>query len=180
MRLAITGGMAEGKSTVAASLAAAGYRVLSADAVAKDVFESPRVQEWLAAAMGSEGPVDRAAVRERLAKDLEFRRALNARTHPEVVGRIFASGADVAEVPLLIEACLQRHFRRVWVVTCGEEEQLRRLAERLGGVDRAREMLRTQLPTRVKIAFADRVIRTNAPERDVHLEVTEAAALDFA
>ncbi|MCB8933749.1 MAG: dephospho-CoA kinase [Fimbriimonadaceae bacterium] len=180
MRLAITGGIAEGKSTVAAYLASWGVPVVSADEIARDVYRGARLQAWLASEFDGEAPVERDRVRARVARDAEFRRALNARMHPEVIERIFSSGAIAVEIPLLVEACLQRFFPRVWVVTCGEDEQLRRLAARLNSVEKARALIETQLPTRVKIAFADRVIRTNAPEHDVHVAVTEAAALDFA
>lgn len=180
MRLAITGGIAEGKSTVAGYLASGGYRVLSADDVARDVFHTDSIQGWLASKLGAKAPVAPETVRAEVMRDPTFRRALNARTHPEVLERVFSSGAQIVEMPLLIEACLQRHFSRVWVVTCGEEEQLRRLAERLNSVESARSLLQTQLPTRVKIAFADRVFRTNLAEPDVHDAVKEAAAVDFA
>lgn len=79
------------------------------------------------------------------------------------------------EIPLLIEACLQGGFDRVWVVTCGADEQRRRLVERLGGEAGAEALLGSQLPTRAKIPFADVVIRTNQPEWSVKRDVALAA-----
>lgn len=177
-RIAVTGGIAEGKSTVLGYLRDAGYRVASADAVARDVYASEHVQRWLRRAFGGDADPSREAVRVRLAKDFEFRRALNERMHPEVLHRLMASEAAFIEIPLLFETCSQRAFDRVWVVSCGHDEQLRRLELRLGDPARAAEMLGAQLPTRAKCALADRIVRTNAPEHDVQRKSVEAAIVD--
>ena len=117
-------------------------------------------------------------LRERLA-DPSIRRAVNRITHPAIFDRIQNAGAQFIEVPLLIEACLQGEFDRVWVVTCGPEEQLRRLTARLQSAEAATVLLRTQLTSRVKIVFADSVIRTNQPEFSVKRDVTVAVEFDL-
>ena len=171
MRLAVTGGIAEGKSTVVGYLRDAGYSTASADAVAREVFGTSEVQSWIVERLGSSEP---ARVREAVASDASFRRSLNRLTHPRILHKLDRLRADVVEVPLLIEACLQSRFDRVWVVTCGPEEQLRRLAERLGGVPSAESLLATQLASRVKIPFADCIVRTNLPEETVRGYVLDA------
>ena len=172
MRVAITGGIAEGKSTVLTYLAEAGYSTASADAAARAVFETEPVQAFLTESIGS---TEHAVVRERLASDDTFRRELNRLTHPAIVAALTSSPAQFIEVPLLIEAVLQSQFTAVWVVTCGQVEQTRRLVSRLRNPDLAAEMLRTQLPTEVKIPFADAVVRTNCSEESVRDYVIEAA-----
>lgn len=179
-RIAITGGIGEGKTTVCGYLRSLGHEVASADEIARSVFEEPEVQAALASELGCSPPVDRQAVRDRLALDPAFRRVLNRLTHPVILRRLESVSARFVEVPLLIEACLQERFDRVWVVTCGWEEQLRRVAERLGSREKARLLIATQLPTRAKLAFADAVIRTNRPESDVQALVAELAAAEFA
>lgn len=173
---AITGGMAEGKSTVLGYLADEGYKVASADEVAREVFVREDVQ---AAIRRSFGTADRDALRAKLADDPDARRTLNHLMHVPVWDALSARGAEIVEIPLLIETALHDRCRGVWVVTCGAEEQRTRLISRLGSEELVDRLLATQLPTRVKEVFADRVLRTNLPEPQVRREVLEAAKQDF-
>lgn len=173
---AITGGIAEGKSTVLGYLAEAGYRTVSADAVAREVFHRPGIQEELRVRLGV---TDRDALLERLALDPDARRTLNHLMHAPVWEALSETGAQVVEIPLLVETVLHPRCAGVWVVTCGETEQLRRLTVRLGDELLARRLLQTQLSTRVKSMFADRIIESNLPEPQVRREVLDAAAHDF-
>lgn len=166
-KIAITGGIAEGKSTVAGYLRSAGYMTISADEIASEVFRSPEVQSQLAGALGRAGPVSAEELRLAIASDVELRRRTNAIMHPQILEKLTESSAPFAEVPLLIETCLQGHFDRVWVVTCGIDEQLRRLTARLGDIELAHALLATQLPTAAKTPFADLIVRTNHAETDV-------------
>ncbi|HZH99137.1 MAG TPA: dephospho-CoA kinase [Fimbriimonadaceae bacterium] len=178
-KIAITGGVAEGKSTVLRYCAELGYRTASADAIAAEIFAAHETQMEIARAAGLTVPLDRDLVRNAITDDPDLRRRINAITHPKVLAAIEASEAQVVEVPLLIETCIYGLFRRVWLVTCGLEEQVRRLAKRLGTEDQARAFIRTQLPTRAKLAFADRIVRTNAEEAHVMPIVSEAVQLDL-
>lgn len=175
-RLAVTGGIAEGKSTVLAHLREAGYETESADEIAREVFAGPEVQAFLGERLGSAAP---DLVRTAITSTSEFRRSMNAIAHPLILERLESSPAQVFEVPLLIEACLHFRFDRVWVVTCGPEEQATRLAKRFGDAATARAMLATQLPTAAKIPFADRVVRTNADKESVRRYVFEAVKYDL-
>lgn len=161
MRLAITGGPGEGKSTVLQIIAAQGLPVASADVVARQVFDLPESQERIAQHLGLALPIDRQALRDLVLHDAAARRKLNAIMHPRTIAALRATGAHAVEVPLLVEACLLREFDRVWVVTCSAQEQLRRLELRLGSASAARDLIAAQLPTDVKSAFADRIVRTD-------------------
>jgi dephospho-CoA kinase len=81
------------------------------------------------------------------------------------------SAITFAEVPLLIETATQGKFDEVWVVCAGKDLQLGRLKERLGSQEQAEEMLATQIPTEAKLAFADRVVRTNEPLEAVRIAI---------
>jgi dephospho-CoA kinase len=178
-RIAITGGIAEGKSTVLGYCADAGRTVLSSDDVARLVFEEQAVQERLAALLDVPVPVDRAALRSRLAAAPELRRSVNAVMHEPIARTIIEAKADVVEVPLLIETALHPHFERVWVVTCGHDLQVSRLASRLGSEKEALGLMNAQLPTRSKLAFADLIIRTNFDQETVKRNVIEALEIEF-
>lgn len=160
-------------------LADAGLRVLSADAISRRIWDDPSIQLSLMELMGTTGAPDRAEVRRRILASPEFRRSLNSLMHRLIVPAMMADEADAYEVPLLIESALHPLFRRVWVVTCGEREQERRLAERLGSAEDALRLMAAQLPTRAKCAFADRIVRTNQPEPDVRSYVLRVLAEDF-
>lgn len=173
-RAAITGGVAEGKSTVLGYLASMGFKTLSADEVARELFVEPDIQKALAFMLQVNAPVQPADLRRAIASKPMLRRAVNRLMHPHLLPRLVDSGVDFVEIPLLIETCLQGLFDEIWVVTCGPEEQFRRLSNRIGSRETV-QLLSTQLPTQVKIPFADVVVRTNAPEESVLAHVRRYA-----
>jgi dephospho-CoA kinase len=80
------------------------------------------------------------------------------------------------EVPLLIETATHQWFDEVWVCDAGDEARWRRLLDRLGGdQESARRLLATQLPTKAKIPFADRIIRTDRPFESVMILTAKLA-----
>ena len=179
MRVAVTGGIAEGKSTVLQVATDAGYATVSADAIGRAVFAEPETQHAIRKELGLEDAPDlRTAVRDLIAQDREARMSLNNITHPKILARMFALFPDrdivLYEVPLLIETCIQRLFDQTWLVTCGKVEQLRRLTERLGDQVQAEALIAAQIPTRAKFAFADIVIRTDIEMPLVHRTVVAA------
>jgi len=177
-RIAITGGIAEGKSTVLGYCKEAGYSVCSADDIAKAIFHETALQDRLAELFDLEPPVETADVRRLIAGSDFLRRSLNQLTHRAIMDAMMSCRAQVNEVPLLIESCIQGEFDRIWVVTCGELEQRKRLEARLGQAEAA-HLLATQLPSRVKTAFADTVIRTNQPENHVQAFVLACLSCEF-
>lgn len=179
MKLAITGGIAEGKSTVASYVREAGYEVASADEIARQVFESSEVQSELSILFGHSLPITPEVVGKVVFQNPTQLRALNACVHPRIWVRLKQIEAPVVEVPLLFETTIQGHFDRIWVVTCGPEEQLRRLAARLGDEQSARNQLNAQLKTCIKCAFADRIVRTNGEPFAVRSYVSEAIRRDL-
>jgi dephospho-CoA kinase len=177
-RIAITGGVAEGKSTVLGYLSDLGYSVESSDRLGRTVFEAADNQRAISEILGIPPPIEPDQLRAKLS-DPSIRRAVNALMHPQILAALSVAECDFIEVPLLIEACLQGHFERIWVVTCGPGEQLKRLSARLGGEPAARALIGTQLTSRAKIAFADSIIRTNREESSVKRCVSMAAQRDL-
>ena len=74
-------------------------------------------------------------------------------------------------MPLLIETATQGLFDQVWVVVAGAEIQKKRLVERVGSEEIAERLIALQLPTEVKIAFANQIQRTDLPFDTVRLQV---------
>jgi dephospho-CoA kinase len=106
--VALTGGIASGKSTVARRLKEHGAVIVDADQVARQVVEPGEP------ALAADGSLDRAALGAIVFSDPEGRQRLNAITHPAVLDRsraLFAAAGDadpdaivVYDIPLLVEA----------------------------------------------------------------------------
>lgn len=176
MRTVITGGVAEGKSTVLKMLHHLGASVLSSDDVARELMEDSAIQLKISRVLGISLPIDRAELRKVLV-DHTQRKLLNNIMHPHVLRKLQESKAQFVEVPLLFETALAGPFNRIWIVTCGRQEQLSRLTARLGDSLAAEALISTQIASRAKIPFADVVIRTNVPMPDVQRLVSAAVAL---
>lgn len=172
-KIAVTGGIAEGKSTVLAMFAGAGFSIGSADKVAREVRERPGIQAAIAELTGLDEPISTAELRELLGRSDDIRRSINALMHESILDEILESEICMWEVPLLIETALQNKFSQVIVVTCGERIQRERLVSRLGHEADIEAILATQLPTMAKLPFADFVIRTDCETGHVHKQVVE-------
>jgi dephospho-CoA kinase len=178
MAIAVTGGVAEGKSTVLAMLSELGYSTYSADQAARQIFLDLSVNLQLARSVGQSGPIEPAVLREKIFSNAIFRRRVNAIAHPLVMDLVLSSHHDFVEVPLLYEVCAQHLFRQVWVISCGPEMQLERLTARMGSREVAKSIISSQLPTQVKIDLADRVIRTNWDLETVRRGISMALQAD--
>ncbi|MGW9270195.1 dephospho-CoA kinase [Microbacterium sp. NPDC055599] len=175
--IALTGGIASGKSTIARRLAEHGAIIVDADAIVRDVQApgSP-VLERIAEVFGPEviaedGSLDRPALGARVFGDPEQLAQLNSIVHPAVRDesqRRFtdALAADphavvVYDVPLLVEARVDDPWDLIVVAHAPAEERLRRLVE-LRGMDEAaaRERIGAQVSDEKRLAIADVVIET--------------------
>jgi dephospho-CoA kinase len=176
LRVALTGGIATGKSYCAAAFARLGVPVIDADALAREAVApgSPGLRA-VAARFGShivaaDGTLDRPALARVVFADPRARTELEAIIHPEVYRRIgdwFANlprGTRIAlaDIPLLFETGHQHDFDAVVVSACDPAEQVRRVVARDGLSEAdARARIAAQLPIDVKTARADYVIWTD-------------------
>ncbi len=181
MLIALTGGIASGKSTVARRFAELGAVVIDADRLAREVVEpgTPGLariaEEFGAGVLSADGTLDRVALGAIVFGDDKARRRLNAITHPAVGDRsraLFAAaheadpdGVVVYDVPLLVDGegrGRADEFDRVVVVTADEGTRVRRLVE-LRGMDEAeaRRRIASQAPEAARLAIADHVIDAN-------------------
>ena len=170
LRYGLTGGIASGKSTVAAILRELGFPVLEADRMAHQVIEpgQPAYDEVRSIFGDSILSADRRIDRSRLAAivfdDREKLNQLNAIIHPRVeqeMVRRFAelesSGTHPAafiEAALIFEAELHKKLDGVVVVWCLPEQQITRLIERGVSEAEARRRIAAQIPVAEKLALA--------------------------
>jgi len=174
MLVAITGGIAGGKSTVLQWFGQWGAWCISLDAIAR-ALSIPHGALWRAivAEFGQgyllpNGELNRRLLGEAVFADSTQRRRLNRISHPLILQQMQLEIESVlqrdpqavvaVEVPLLIECALHLHFDRVVVVEAEESVQLARLQASGLSEQEAQRRLEAQLPARVKRIFADWVV----------------------
>jgi dephospho-CoA kinase len=185
-RIALTGGIATGKSYVLSRIRDAGVPVVDADVLAREAV-APK-SEGLAAVVDRFGRdvltpewfLDRARLGDIVFRDKQARRDLEAIVHPYVRRRIDEFFKDlppdqpfgVADVPLLYETGRQRHFDNVIVVATSRERQIERIMARDGlPREEAERRLSAQLPIDAKVALADYVIRTDGTHEETDAQL---------
>jgi dephospho-CoA kinase len=192
LRVALTGGIATGKSYVLECFRRLGIPCLDADALAHGVTGPGTEATGLIAArfgaeiLAADGSVNRARLGPIVFSDAVARRDLEAIVHPAVYRAISAglkgfelvggSLYAVADVPLLYETGHQAEFNRVVVTSCPPELQVARLRERGLTEADARRRLAAQLPTPEKAARADFVVHTAGAFDDTDRQVNEIHA----
>jgi len=178
-RVALTGGIACGKSTVANLFAALGASIVDTDQLAREVVApGSALLPQIAAHFGAEvlqqdGSLDRARLRARVFANPAERQWLEQLTHPAIRELTdqrcdSATGPNsdgryvIVAIPLLVETHGAGRFDGVLVVDCDPEIQLARLQARDGATrDQAARMLAAQASREQRLAVADDVILNN-------------------
>jgi dephospho-CoA kinase len=192
-RIALTGGIATGKSHVRARLEELGVPTIDSDVLAREaVAPGTPALEAIVTRFGPQilderGALDRQKLGAVVFADPAARKALEAIVHPEVrraTERWFASldparhRFAIADIPLLYEVGRDRDFDAVIVVACAPETQLRRVMERDGLAEAdARQRMAAQLPIEEKVRRADYVIRTDGTFADTDRQVRDLLGL---
>lgn len=188
MRIALTGGIATGKSVVGSALREAGVATVDADQLAREAVArgssglAAVVARFGAGVLRADGALDRAALGAVVFADALARQDLERVVHPRVragIDAFFAALAPgspgVAEIPLVYETGWAPTFELVVVVACRPETQRARLIARDGfSADEAERRLRAQWPIEHKVRLADAVVLT---EGDLASTRREAARL---
>ncbi len=175
LKIALTGGIATGKSYVLDQFRRRGVACLDADELAHGVTAAQTEATTAIAArfgveiLAADGSVDRKKLGPIVFADASARRELEAIVHPAVhraiaMGlRAFEMMGDtlaVVDVPLLYETGAETGFDRVIVTACPPEMQLARLVKRGLTEDAAHQRLAAQWPTEKKTSRADVVVNT--------------------
>lgn len=178
--VALTGGIASGKSTVAKRLVEHGAVLVDADKVAREVVEpgtaglAAIAERFGSGVIDADGRLNRPALGAIIFSDEQSRLDLNAITHPAVWRRaieLFAAAEAtnpdavvIYDVPLLVEASGDRplNFDRVVVVHADRDERMRRLVDIRGLSTReAASRIDAQAGDAERLAVADVVIDAN-------------------
>jgi dephospho-CoA kinase len=185
IRVALTGGIATGKSYVAQRFRQAGVPVVDADVLARQVVEPGTpglraiVDRFGADVLDRTGALNRTRLASIVFSDSAARRDLEAIIHPEVRAGIDRFLADappatpfaVADIPLLFETGRAEEFDAVVVAACPPAVQIERVMVRDKSTRaQAEQRLAAQLPIDDKVKRADYVVDTGGS-----FEATDAA-----
>lgn len=175
-RVALTGGIATGKSYVRRRFESLGVPTIDSDILAREAIapgtpgHAAVAREFGGEVLEASGAIDRKRLGAVVFSDADRRRALEAIVHPAVrrATEAWFSSLDprtpfaIADIPLLYETGRDKDFDAVIVTVCEPAEQLRRVMKRDGLSEaEAQQRIASQLPIVEKVARADYVIRTD-------------------
>jgi dephospho-CoA kinase len=192
IRLGLTGGIASGKSAVAAMLRELGFAVLDADSLAHKLIEPGQpaydevLQEFGQSVLAPDGRVDRAKLSAIVFNDRAKLDRLNAIVHPRVAEVIFSQfevwrragvrDAVFVEAALLIESGIHKNLDGLVVAWCHPEQQLERLVTRGLSEAEARRRMAAQLPVGEKLRLATEKIDCSGSLEETRRQVEAFAS----
>ncbi len=190
MLVALTGGLATGKSHVGKVLESLGCHVIEADALGHlalapngEAF-APVLAEFGPAILKSNGSIDRKALASIVFHNPERLQALNAIVHP-AVARLRQAQVDsilardplaiiVVEAAIHIETGGYKQYQKLILVVCSEQEQVKRAMAR-DNANREEVLARIaqQMPLSEKRKYADYFIDTGGTPEETRRQTTE-------
>lgn len=187
----LTGGIASGKSTVANMLKEKGAVVFDTDVIAREVVDigQPAWHEILdyfgEDVKLKDGHIDRKKLGDLVFNDSEARHKLNSIVHPRVMEKLVDNTEElkkknqppeivVYDVPLLIEAGMNRMVDIVVLVFSSIQAQKERLKKRDGFLEEEIEArLSSQMPIEEKKKYADFIIDNSSDLEETNKQVEE-------
>ncbi|MGB7846051.1 MAG: dephospho-CoA kinase [Candidatus Acidiferrum sp.] len=192
LKMGLTGGIASGKSAVAAMLREMGFLVLEADIVAHKLIEPGQsaheevVREFGAELADTSGRIDRAKLASIVFADRAKLVKLNSIIHPRVEAIVFRQfeewqrngvrDAGFVEAALLVEAGIDKRLDGLVVAFCTPEQQLERLRARGMSEAEAKRRLAAQIPVEEKLRHATETIDCSGTLEETRAQVRALAA----
>lgn len=189
MRVALSGGIASGKTTVSNQFETLGVPVIDADVLARVAVEpaSPGlhaiVKKFGNQVLLANGELDRKALRGIIFDDSDARSDLEAIIHPQVRQLTQAQlsshrkdGADycVVVIPLLVETNQQQSYDHIIIVDVDPQTQIDRLLKRDDTtLDQAKKILASQASRQQRLDIADDVITNSGSVEEIEAQVQQ-------
>ena len=188
--VAVTGGIASGKSAVSKMLEELGAPIIDYDVIAREIVD-PGKPAWkdIVACFGEhvlkeDRQIDRKKLSDIVFQDTKKRKQLESFTHPRIIEEAARRADEIAvrnpnailqvAVPLLVEINIQDKFDKVLVVYVSRETQIERLMKRDGITREAAEsILKAQLPIDEKLRYADFVIHNEGTLEETRRQVEQ-------
>ena len=176
IKVAITGGIGSGKSTVAGIFEKKGYKIIKADDVSKDILANdPAVKEKIKKAFGEEtyinGSPNKKYIAEKVFNDKEKLKKINAILHPPTIAKVdqemdkTLKTDDIVfcEAALIFEAKMDELFDHIILVASDDSDKIKRVAKRdNSNPDHVQKRLENQVPDTKKRDKADFVIENDS------------------
>ena len=190
MKIALTGGIACGKSNVCQLLETLGAEVISLDELSRQVVTpdsaglNELIQHFGDDILNADKTLDRKALRKILLKDKANQQLIEDILHPKILEKMQMEIENckkqiiVIEIPLLFEKKLDYLFDRVIIIDCSEQNQLKRLINR-ENIDKntAKDLISVQTIHKNRLKLADQlpidVIENNSKIYDLDQKVRD-------
>ena len=157
MKIAITGTIGSGKSTVASYLRNKGYFVFDCDEVNRELLNSDILVEYF-----DNGLLDKKKLANIVFNDEKKRLLLESIMHPLILERMKKESGKhdpfFAEVPLLFEVNWDKYFDKVLLVVVDEKTALNRLVARGLTIEESEQRIKNQMSIKEKIERSDVII----------------------
>jgi dephospho-CoA kinase len=188
LKVALTGGIATGKTHVMVRLREGGIPTIDADAIVHEAFKpGTAVAQAIAlefgpAILAADGSVERRRLASIVFADAPARLRLEGIVHPTVYEEIrkwfgtVEGPVGVASIPLLYETRHESDFDMVVVTSCTAGQQLQRVMDRGLSEDEARRRIAAQIPIEDKASRADLVIWTGGTKAETEEQVDKLLA----
>ncbi len=186
LRIALTGGIGSGKSTIASKFQTLGVPIIDSDIISRTIVEPGSsclkaiTNEFGNGVLTSEGRLDRNKLRNIVFNNLESKKKLEGILHPVIYQEIEAQVNSVKYpyclivIPLLIETDSVGRFDRILVVDIPEDIQIKRTAERDKTSSKLIEdIIRSQADREQRLKYADDIIDNNMEINELSEAVTK-------
>ena len=184
-KIAITGSLGTGKSTILKILQNLGFSTFSCDEVVKNLYKNLDIQKKIIEIFGKEilsidGKLNKRKILEKILENNKLKEKLESLFHPLVKEKLLEFIRErkkekiiFAEVPLLFEVGWEDLFDEIWVITCSPLTQKERilkkgLEEKLG-----EKLLKLQLSLKEKEKKAHKIIFSEKSFEDLEKEIKE-------
>lgn len=185
-KIAITGSIGSGKSTVSQYLRSRGFLVADSDAIVKDLYQhdwvvKDRFTQWFGEAIIVDGEVDKRRLKQLFLEDEGNRKKVEAYIHQRVKEKLMEFMAKnsvvpiiFCEIPLLFEVSWQHEFDETWLVVTSKDLLVERLQKYRGmSVDAIERMFQWQMPVEQKMTLADIVIENHGSIEELYQKVDQ-------
>ena len=192
LKIALTGGIACGKSSVSQIFKKLGVPIIDLDVIARTVVETNTqglvelVAHFGNGILNDDQTLNRQALRQQLFKNSENQQVIEEILHPKILEKMqtdiekLNTQLVIVEVPLLVEQNLSNLFDRAIVVDCSEENQLKRLLKREKLDEKlAKTMIATQASREQRLALSEK-LPTDILENNSEIFEMEQKVQDLA
>ncbi len=192
LKIALTGGIACGKSSVSQIFKKLGVSIIDLDVIAREVVIpdtkglSELVSNFGNTILNSDKSLNREALRQQLFDNPDNQKLIEEILHPKILEKMQAdiqklnTHLVVIEVPLLVEQNLSALFDRAIVVDCSEKNQLKRLLKRENMDEKlAKTMIAAQTSRKQRLALNEK-LPTNVIENNSKIFEMEQKVQDLA